>query len=55
MAVECEVCKKTLSKVALFRQNPIGEIGIWRCFEHNKTPIDSEVLELVKIFENGQA
>lgn len=32
--------------VALFRQNPKGETGIWACKEHSRAPIDPGVEQI---------
>ena len=60
--MKCEVCGKTPclpphgNGISLFRINPIGELGIWRCKEHLTTEqtakINPEVKELVEILEN---
>jgi hypothetical protein len=46
---KCEICSKDpqFEEVTLFRQNPLGEIGIWRCDEHNKLAIDPEIRDIV--------
>lgn len=61
--MKCEICGKTAmvppegDGVALFRVNPVGEKGIWRC-EVCLTPaqraaLDPETYRLSKIIEGG--
>jgi len=48
--IACELCganPATDSSVALIRQNPMGEIGIWRCQLCNKRPVDNEVQDII--------
>lgn len=50
--MKCEVCSAspaTDSSVALFRQNPKGEIGIWRCQHCNNAPVAQEVGEITAL------
>lgn len=50
--MKCEICQKGIADgVSLFRQNAHGEVGIWRCREHNGEPIDPEVDDLVSIIQ----
>jgi len=50
--VSCEKCGKGLREgIALFRQNPKGEIGVWRCAACNTKPIDSEVMEIIQLMK----
>jgi hypothetical protein len=47
--MKCEVCRAdpaTDSGIALFRQNPKGVTGIWRCQRHNEAPVAQEVGEI---------
>lgn len=42
--MNCEVCLKGMADgIALLRQNPKGEAGIWRCTLCNVLPVDSSV------------
>lgn len=46
--MNCYKCKKGIDEgIALFRQNPKGETGVWACAECNTQPIDPEVQEIV--------
>lgn len=46
--IRCEICGATPStKVTLYRQNALGEVGVWRCGEHNEKPLDPETQRLV--------
>lgn len=50
----CEICKRGIADgIALFRQNPKGEKGIWRCREHNQAAIDPEVNDIVTVVEDN--
>jgi len=52
--MECEICKRKPSDgVSLFRQNPKGEIGIWRCYECNTETISPDVLEIIQTLEKA--
>ena len=48
---KCETCGDT--KGALFRQNPKGQPGVWRCLGCNKAPIDEGVGLVAALVENG--
>ena len=54
--MKCEICGKSPSNgtTALFRQNAKGEIGIWRCEEHNRKQADHEVAQLVAELQRGK-
>ncbi len=41
--------------VALHRQNPKGEDGIWACDEHNTKPVDPLVAEIVGAIQQSNA
>lgn len=47
--MKCEVCGKGVPEVILLRQNPKGEIGIWRCPEHNAVPQNVLVREITQV------
>lgn len=50
--INCEVCNKGLRDgVSVYRQNPKGETGIWRCLAHTKAQ-DEELLVQVASIEN---
>jgi hypothetical protein len=49
------ICGKGMSEgLALFRQNPKGEMGIWACRAHSLEAIDPVVSEIVVAIENKQ-
>ena len=51
--MKCEICGKSVSDgTSLYRQNPKGEKGIWRCKEHVSC-IPPDVVEIVDILENA--
>lgn len=54
--MSCEVCGRTPLEdgVTLWRQNPKGEKGVWRCTVCNKKPQDPEVEDIVNIIERGR-
>lgn len=50
----CEICGRGPHEgISLFRQNPTGETGVWRCAVHNEVPQDPDVVEIVTIIEQG--
>lgn len=50
--MKCEICGKSVSDgTTLYRQNPKGEKGIWRCKEHISY-IPPDVEDIVNILEN---
>ena len=51
--MKCQICSKTIPEVSLFRQNAKGEIGIWRCREHNLLPIPFDIGDIVSIIEKS--
>lgn len=52
--MKCEVCNQgPMHGVSVFRTNPKGEKGIWRCEPHLETKPDPEVLEIVSIIEEA--
>jgi hypothetical protein len=54
--VTCEVCGRGMADgVSLFRQNPKGQKGVWRCRECNARPIDPEVNDIVSAIEDDNA
>jgi hypothetical protein len=52
--MKCEDCGASPSDghTALFRQNPKGEIGRWRCQTCNTAPVAPEVAEIVSIVQS---
>lgn len=58
MPIVCEVCGRgpapEYGGVGVHRQNPKGEIGIWRCDAHNEKPVDPHVRKIVDIIENDK-
>jgi len=49
-SLKCEVCGQGPQHgVAVFRCNPKGQKGIWRCEPHMETPINAEVKEITDI------
>lgn len=45
--MKCEICGKGPSDgTNLFRQNPKGETGIWRCAAHSK-PVEDDLVKIV--------
>lgn len=55
MSVQCEVCGQgPINGVSVFRQNPKGEKGRWRCEAHLEKQPDPGVRELVSILESKQ-
>ena len=50
--MKCEICGlRAHFGVSLYRQNALGEVGRWRCREHNDAPVDAEVQRLVDVLE----
>lgn len=50
--MNCEKCGKGMKDgVTLYRQNPKGETGVWRCSACNRTPVDPETAELIVVIE----
>ena len=54
--MKCEICGEGPSQgVTVYRQNPLGEVGRWRCEDHNSADVDRGVQELVDtIVQRGQ-
>jgi hypothetical protein len=49
----CEICGAgPRDGVTVYRQNPKGEKGRWRCILHNQARISSDVLDIVEIIED---
>jgi hypothetical protein len=47
--MKCIHCKRGLAEgVALFRQNPKGEVGVWACGDCNMTPVDQEIMDVIE-------
>jgi hypothetical protein len=54
--MKCIYCGRGMADgVALFRQNPTGEKGVWACGEHNAKPVDPLVAEIVDAVLPGSA
>lgn len=54
--MKCIHCEKgPADGVALFRQNPKGETGIWACEEHNKQPLDPLVKDITDAIAAAEA
>lgn len=52
--MRCEVCGKSPDQGAnLYRQNPKGQIGIWRCAVHSK-PVDDELVRIVAAIKKAE-
>lgn len=50
--MKCEICNLGPSDgVTVFRQNPKGEKGIWRCGDHTTTAPPREVVEIAAAFD----
>jgi hypothetical protein len=43
-----------MNGISVFRQNPKGQKGIWRCEAHLDKQPDPEVYELVSALESAQ-
>lgn len=51
--MKCETCQQGPEEgVTVYRQNPLGGKGIWRCLEHNEVEIEEGVSEIVAILGN---
>lgn len=51
--MNCGICHRGPAQgISIFRQNPKGEKGIWRCLDHSDEKIDIEVLEIVEALED---
>ena len=51
--MKCEICDLGPEQgVTLYRQNPMGEKGVWRCSEHNQAEVEAEVQRLVDVLES---
>lgn len=50
--MKCEICGKGPAEgVSVFRTNPKGVTGVWRCREHLETAIDPSVQQAVSVIE----
>ena len=50
--MKCEVCGLgPVEGVTVYRQNVRGEVGRWRCREHNDVAVEPEVERLVSVIE----
>ena len=50
--MKCEVCGLgPVGGVTVYRQNALGEVGRWRCREHNDVTVEPEVERLVSVIE----
>ncbi len=46
--MKCEKCGKApWDGITLLRQNPKGEIGIWRCEACNKKPVPDDTAQII--------
>lgn len=46
--IKCEICERTPEDgVTLIRQNPKGEVGVFRCIEHNEVDVDEGLREVI--------
>ena len=51
--MKCEICALGPEQgVTLYRQNPFGEKGIWRCWRDTKVTVDPETKRLVDVLES---
>lgn len=52
-AMKCEICGLGPEEgVTVFRQNPLGEVGVWRCREDNEVAVDPGVRDLVEVIKS---
>jgi len=53
--MKCEICGQGPAPedggVTVYRQNAVGEKGVWRCAKHNVVPPDPEVADIVRAIE----
>lgn len=55
--IKCEICGATPFSdggTSLHRQNPKGEIGVWRCSDCNFKPVDPAVQEILDVLEDDR-
>ena len=53
--MRCEICGRGMeSMVNLHRQNELGEIGIWRCDDHNQLPVCEEVQQIIDALKGAR-
>ena len=53
--MKCEICGLgPRNNVSIYRQNPYGDKGIWRCLKHNEASVDPDVEKLVNILEQQE-
>lgn len=53
--MKCEVCGLGPEEgTTVYRQNPLGEVGRWRCREHSQAVYDAELARLVDVLEHGE-
>jgi hypothetical protein len=57
MPTACEICGQSPEEqgITVYRVNPTGVPGVWRCAMCLTTPIDPDLAEIVAILEEGQA
>ena len=55
--MKCEICNLGPEEgVTIYRQNPLGEKGIWRCQQHSRAAaLDPETQNLVRVIEADSA
>lgn len=53
--MKCERCGAVPWEGAtLIRQNPKGEVGVWRCESCNQLPVDPELAQVIAEVQNLQ-
>lgn len=59
--MKCEICGKgpAVESVTVYRVNPKGQRGVWRCWQHlsdpQKSDVDPEVKQITAIIEEDNA
>lgn len=52
--MQCIICGQgPRNGISVYRQNPKGGMGIWKCFIHSK-PQEPDLVEIVKILEGKE-
>lgn len=53
--MKCEICGMGPEKgVTVYRQNDLGEVGRWRCVDHNQVIVDPETQRLVNVLKHRE-
>lgn len=58
--MNCEICHKEPQKdgIAIFRVNPLGEIGIWRCWQcltpEQRGEVDPETKRITDVIQGTE-